>query len=605
METPMSEHASNLLSAATSPAPASTAGKTVGLVLLVEDDQLTHRLVRKMLHGHEVLVAETVSQAMTQLRKNPMVDLAVVDYLLRGEQGSSFVAELRRHAFCRDLPVIAYTSAQDRDVVMRYADYGVQAFHIKPYKAEVLQRELEVAMRSGRRDRLLEPTQAACRRLKISEHDYAGLLNSGAAMLEKDLQTVRRLLLTSNSQELHSALHNVAHRLPQMGVKIAGILASQATQELAALDYHACTETIAVLDSVVSLVRRRAMELLALGDSIVSASAPKTKTERRASVVDSSGVPAHLRAVLSQSIGVLGSRTDALGGSPLLSGGQLSLGASSMAMQPPMEPWLLAIRRLDTIDEATIEVTAGYFAEITGYERPMRDILLRSEVAKPHELNVVKWPTIVSKLGVAKAMVFVAAGMVGRCMARSPLDLQDLRLRVVAMALLGYEMGRFLRVTHPHRIAGAAIARASGEWILGNSEPVTMALVLARAAHLRDLEQAQIDLLGGTLNAAAGQWLKTMGLPILYQDSAAGATSDKDSMITVALVCLAERLASVAVVADPAAVTACRDSLADPASWAELRELGVQPPVEPAEAADLLMTLARSAAWMAGEIVNA
>ena len=36
-----------------------------GLVLLVEDDQLTHRLVRKMLHGQEVLVAETIAQAMT------------------------------------------------------------------------------------------------------------------------------------------------------------------------------------------------------------------------------------------------------------------------------------------------------------------------------------------------------------------------------------------------------------------------------------------------------------------------------------------------------------------------------------------------------------
>lgn len=601
----MSDHASTLSSAGNGPAPASAASKTVGLVLLVEDDQLTHRLVRKMLHGHEVLVAETVSEAMMQLRKNPMVDLAVVDYLLRGEQGSSFVAELRRHSFSRDLPVIAYTSAQDRDVVMRYADYGVQAFHIKPYKAEVLQRELAVALRSGRRDRMLEPTAIACRRLKISEHDYAGLLNSGAAMLEKDLQTVRRLLLTANSQELHSALHNVAHRLPQMGVKIAGVLARQAEQELAALDYHACTETIAVLDSVVGLVRRRAMELLALGDSIVSASTPKTKVERRSDAVDNSGVPPHLRAVLAQPIGVLGSRMDSSGSGPLLDGGLLAFGASSMAMQPAMEPWLGAIRRLDTIDEATIEVTAGYFAELTGYERPMRDILLRTEVAKQHELHEMKWPAIVSKLGVAKAMVFVAAGMVGRCMARSPLDLHDLRLRVVAMALLGYEVGRFLRVTHPHRIAGAAIARASGEWILGNADPVTMALVLARAAHVRDLAQAQRDLLGGPLSTAAGQWLKALGLPPLYQDAAVGTTVEKDSLITVALVRLAERLAGITVAGDPASVAACRDSLAAAESWTELAELGVLPPVEPAEAADLLMTLARSTAWMAGEIVNA
>lgn len=575
-----------------------------GLVLLVEDDQLTHRLVRKMLHGQEVLVAETIAQAMTLLRQNPMVDLAVVDYLLRGEQGSSFVAELRRHAFCRDLPVIAYTSSQDRDVVLRYADYRVQAFHVKPYRAEVLHRELAAAVASGRRERLFEPMTEVCRRLKIGPDDYAGLLNSGAAMLERDLQVVRRLLLTANSPELQAALHNIAHRLPQMGVKMASPIVRQAQQELAALDYHACTETISVLDAVVGLVRRRAMKLLALGDSLVGTAAPVTKAVRRETAVDGAGVPHHLRAVLGQSISVLGASVGANPVTAALRNDNLTLAASTWAAQPAFEPWLAAMRRLDTIDEATIEVTAGHMAEIGGYDRPMREILVRTEVAKPHELNELKWPMVISKLGVAKAMVFVAAGMVGRSAARSPLDLHGVRLRVVTMILLGYEVGRFLRVTHPHRVAGALIARASGHWILGNAEPVAMALVLARAAHLRSMDAAERELLGGHLRVAAAQWVKGCGMSSLYQDAALGETSDPNSQGTVALVRLAETLAGAVLAGDQAGVDACRAQLADAEAWTELAALGVRPPVEPAEAADLLMALARSAVWMAGEVVN-
>ena len=584
--------------------PAPTVPGIVARILLVEDDRLAHRLVCKMLKGHEVIIAETVAEAMALLRKNPLVDLAIVDYMLRGEKGSNFVSELRQHAFFRDLPVIAYTSSQDREVVMRYAEFKVQAFHIKPFRAEVLNRELAVAIKGGRREKMLEPAESVCRRLKLKPEDYAGLLNSGAAMLEKDLAVVRRLLLSENSPELHAALHNIGNRLPAIGIKMAGPLAKQVEAELAAEQYHACTDTISVLDGVAALVRSRAMELLNLGDSVVSTEGPAAKSALRDEVVEAEGVPVHLRDVLTQSIGVLGSRVTSLGVAPLLVKGELTSEASRWALQPAMETWLVAIKRLDTIDETTIEKTASHLADINGYDLPMRGILLRTGVAKQHELNEVRWPAVVSKLGVAKAMVFVAAGLVGRCLTRSPLALHGVRLRVVMMTLLGYELGRFLKVTHPHRISGAAIARASGQWILGNVEPVALALVLARAAHLHELEQAERELLGGTLNVASAQWIKVAGLSTLHQDSANGVASVPESALTVALIQLTERLAGVVLASDQSGLTSWRDEYARAEAWSGLAELGVHPPVEPAETADLLITLTKSAAWMAGEIVN-
>jgi CheY-like chemotaxis protein len=577
------------------------------VVLLVEDDKLSQRLVAKIFEGHEVLLAETATEAMQVLRANPHVDLAVVDYQLRGEHGSSFVAEVRRHAFCHDLPIIAYTGSRDRDVVLRYAELRAQAFHLKPYRAEVLLRELVKAHGGGRRERLFESTEQACARMKLGPEEYAGLLNKGAALLETDLQRVRQLLLSVNDPRLHSTFQHISDRLPQMGVRIAEVLARSAENELLQGDFHACTQTLSVLDNVVVLARRRALELLSLGDSVVTDAklSPHT-TARPQRIAAVTGLPFHLRPVLSQPIGLLGPYCGGASKGALFANNRLTPAAAQAFINPCAAPWFEVVGLLDRIEETNAGAIATRLAAIPAFEATMHHILVRTEVVRPHALADLKWNDVVAKLGVAKSSVFAAAGVVGRAPNKSPLALQRLRAHSVAMLMLGYELGRFLRLTHPQRIAAAAVARNIGLWTLCSVEPLTASLLFARAAHHGDMAQAEREIIGGEIGTASEHWIEAAGLPVLYREAAADRIDHDDSRITLHVSRLVKFLVDAVLSAEAPAIAACRAALADPENetLVSLKNLGVTPPVDAGESVELIMALAQSACWIAEEITN-
>lgn len=576
------------------------------VVLLVEDDKLSQRLVAKIFEGHEVLVAETSTEAMQVLRANPHVDLAVVDYQLRGEHGSTFVAEVRRHAFCHDLPIIAYTGSRDRDVVLRYAELRAQAFHLKPYRAEVLLRELVKAHGGGRRERLFESTEQACSRMKLAPEEYAGLLNKGAALLETDLQRVRQLLLSINDPRLHAAFQHIADRLPQMGVRIAEVLARSAENELMQGDFNACTQTLSVLDNVVVLARRRALELLSLGDSIVTNAKLSPRATARPQRVAAAALPFHLRPVLSQPIGLLGPFCGGASRGTLFTNNRLTPASAQAFRNPCAAPWFEIVGLLDRIDDTNAESIAARLAAISGFEATMHHILVRTEVVRQHELAELKWQGVVRKLGLAKSAVFAAAGVVGRGPSKSPLALQRLRAHSVAMLMLGFELGRFLRLTHPQRIAAAAVARNIGLWTLCSSEPLTACMLFARAAHQGDMDQAERELLGGEIGAASEHWIEAAGLPVLYQEAAADRIDHEDSRITLHVSRLVKFLVDAVLSAEAPAIAACRASLANPdnETLVALKNLGVTAPVDAGDAVELIMALAQSACWIAEEITN-
>lgn len=70
------------------------------LVLLVEDDRLSQRIVAKIFAkaGHTLVVADTVAAGLDALRQNPFFDLVVVDNHLGTDMGWTLLAEIRRRS---------------------------------------------------------------------------------------------------------------------------------------------------------------------------------------------------------------------------------------------------------------------------------------------------------------------------------------------------------------------------------------------------------------------------------------------------------------------------------------------------------------------------
>lgn len=607
------------VASAPEPAPARAPALPASIILLVEDDRLSQRLVSMILTqaGHEVLLADSVAQGLELLRKNPLVDLAVVDNQLGLEKGWSLVAEVRRLSYLSDLSVITYTESRDRDVVRRYLELGVQGFHLKPYKAETLFAELERAHAKGRRQRLIEPPETACARLNVSREQYAGLLNTGAGAVEQCCLTIRRLLLSSGDARVAIAFRSMMQQLRQLGVHIVDKLGAQAEDELRRGEYNACTDTLAIIDSVAVFLRRRALDYLALGDSVVSGlpggtMAPFGRREGGAGSTPASGpaLPAapHVKAILARPVGSLGTQALRRGLAAPFAGGELSEAGLKWMEHPTVAAWVEAIKWLDGAETLAQGEVVTALEAVPGYEPTIEAVLNRIGVHAFNHAGRVDWLLAVKKLGVVKAAVLASAGRLGRAGFSSPLPLAPLRQHALTLLLLGFEFARLLRLTLPQKVAAAALARNLGLWTIAVNDPLLTAFALARAQHSATALSAEEEVLGIGFGAAGAGWLKAAGVGTdeLYQDAARGGSTFVASEVTVAVLAVVEQLGLAALLADPVSLNAVAEPLREPghALWETLRRRGVELPGEPAELVELALPMAKSAAWIAEEITQ-
>lgn len=580
-------------------------------ILLVEDDLLSQRVATMIFEraGHEVLVAESVAGGWDQLKRNPLVDLVVIDNHLGLESGWSLMGEIRRRSYLQNLPIIAYTGSRDREVVMRYAELKVQAFHLKPFRAEVLLAELERAHASGWRDRLWEVPAKACQRLKLTPEQYAGLLNSGAGLLEESCQTIRRLMISSGDPRVGIAFRAMAQQLTQLGVNIVERIGGQAQKELARGDYAACSETLGMIDSVAAQLRRRAMSKLDMGDAVVSGltkATPITSAKGgEGGPARATSLPAYACAVLDRPIRDFG--TIRTGGDELarpFPEGEFTAISREWARHPAAAIWLETLAWLDRVDGMGGAAMAASLEAIPGYDEIAEVFLIRTGVVAASRSGRADWTAVVNKVGIPKAGILAAAGRICQLGVSSPWPISPLRRHAVTMLLLGFELGRLLRLTYPHKIAAAALARNFGLWTTVLSAPLPAALAWAGAGAGGNAEETQRNLLGLTFTEAGAKWLALNGAEPLYVDIAAGRSAFAGSEVTNVVVDLVEQIARTVLLGESAAMDALGRELADSGHpiWEALRGRDTELPSDPSEIIDMVMPLARSAAWIAGEI---
>lgn len=105
------------------------------VVLLVEDEPLLLKTVRRMLeqHGHRVVAAASSQDALALAVREPDIDLVVTDLALPGMPGSELVKRLR---VTRPTLRVLYTSGWDpASSGVALAEDGSEAFLSKPFTA--------------------------------------------------------------------------------------------------------------------------------------------------------------------------------------------------------------------------------------------------------------------------------------------------------------------------------------------------------------------------------------------------------------------------------------------------------------------------------------
>jgi two-component system cell cycle response regulator DivK len=103
------------------------------LVLIVEDNENSRKLVRDVLHfkGYRTVEADTGEEGVTlAAQHNP--DLILMDYQLPGIDGIEAFRRIRGHPPTAHIPIIAITSSAMPEEAKRMKEAGFDRFQTKP-----------------------------------------------------------------------------------------------------------------------------------------------------------------------------------------------------------------------------------------------------------------------------------------------------------------------------------------------------------------------------------------------------------------------------------------------------------------------------------------
>lgn len=115
-------------------------------VLAIEDDPSLSRLYESFLgeEGHEVLTARDAHEGLRLMDRRP--DVVLLDLMLPGMDGYSFLREIRKRRDLRGIPVIVVSATVPPG---RSHVAGADAVVHKPFEFEGLLRTMEVVSNTG------------------------------------------------------------------------------------------------------------------------------------------------------------------------------------------------------------------------------------------------------------------------------------------------------------------------------------------------------------------------------------------------------------------------------------------------------------------------
>ena len=117
-------------------------------VLVVDDDRVHSHLVAGVLRGkgHKVLTAFDAVQGLMQAKKQPPVDVIVLDINMPGGSGEDTLKKIRMNSNTSNIPVIVLSGSIDAKGQERVRVLGANAVLSKPLVPEELLTALEAAL---------------------------------------------------------------------------------------------------------------------------------------------------------------------------------------------------------------------------------------------------------------------------------------------------------------------------------------------------------------------------------------------------------------------------------------------------------------------------
>jgi len=124
-------------------------------IAVVDDEKGLVKLVKKFfeMRGYGVVAAYNGKDGLNVIRKE-RPDIIILDIVMPDMDGSSVLTELKKDNDLKDIPVIVLTARHeqpDRDSLLKL---GAHEFITKPFKAHILNRQVEMVLNKKRENLL-------------------------------------------------------------------------------------------------------------------------------------------------------------------------------------------------------------------------------------------------------------------------------------------------------------------------------------------------------------------------------------------------------------------------------------------------------------------
>jgi CheY-like chemotaxis protein len=109
-------------------------------ILVVDDDQSCRKLTARVLsiNGYSPVSAANGLEALDALRRE-QIDLVLLDLMMPGMDGLTFMHEMREHPEWGNVPVLVLSGVADLDFAEKAEESGVQGYLVKSrYSVEEL-----------------------------------------------------------------------------------------------------------------------------------------------------------------------------------------------------------------------------------------------------------------------------------------------------------------------------------------------------------------------------------------------------------------------------------------------------------------------------------
>lgn len=114
-------------------------------ILIVEDDQDIHEMVKKLLiqKHYQVLSAYSGTEAILQLQ-NQEVDLILLDLMIPGKNGESVIQKIKQR---KNIPIIVVSAITSMEEKLKLFSLGADDYLTKPFHLEELCARIKVQLR--------------------------------------------------------------------------------------------------------------------------------------------------------------------------------------------------------------------------------------------------------------------------------------------------------------------------------------------------------------------------------------------------------------------------------------------------------------------------